>query len=310
MARPFKSMPALLAIFMGVANTDLIGDQVLRRVPVPGRTFRYFKRTTSELFTVPNTRVDRKSKPNQVEFTGTETDGSVLDYGLGDALPNSDIVEAATMGQDLVNQTVESLTHLIKLDREVRVAAQVFNTSNYSAANQVTLSGTDQWDDTSSDPIGQIMAGLDAPLMRPNVMVIGQAAYSKLVQHPKIVKAVLGNSGDSGIATRQQIARLFELQEVLVGQGFLNSAKKGQTASYGRVWGGNCALLHLNRQINNVRDQRPNWGLTAELVSGRVAGAMEDKDIGLTGGMDVRVGEAVRELVTMSELGYYLEACV
>jgi hypothetical protein len=295
---------------MGVSNTALISDQVLMRVPVAGRTFKYLKWNTAQNFTVPNTRVGRKSKPNQVEFNATETEGSVEDFGLADGVPNSDIEEGRVSGMDPVANAVQGLSHLVQLDREVRVAGTVFNTANYPAANQVTLSGTDQWDDTSSDPIAQIMDGLNTPLMRPNTMVIGQAAYSKLVQHPKIVSAALGNSGTSGVATREQLARLFELDRVLVGQGFLNSAKKGQSASYSRVWGGNCALLHLNTQMTSVKDVRPTWGFTAELRSGRVAGALPDKDIGMSGGQDVRVGEAVRELVTYTELGYYLEACV
>ena len=39
------------------------------------------------------------------------------------------------------------------------------------------------------------------------------------------------------MVSRQEFAEFFELQEVLVGAGFVNQAKKGQAASMARVWG-------------------------------------------------------------------------
>ena len=140
--------------------------------------------------------------------------------------------------------------------------------------------------------------------MRPNIMVIGQAAWSKLRQHPQIVKAAHGNSGDSGMARREAVAELFEIEDLIVGQGWVNVARRGQAAKYERVWGKHVALLH--RDKNASTGQGATFGLTAEFGQ-RVAGSWEDRNIGLRGGQMVRAGESVGELITAAHLGYFIE---
>ncbi len=185
---PFPIIPELTAISIAYRNPRLIADAVLPRVTVGKKQFSYQLQTKAEGFTVPDTKVGRKSAPTKVEFSGTKTDSSTDDYGLDDPIPDDDIKNAAE-GYDPVGRAVEGLTNLIALDREVRASALVFALNTYAAANRVTLAGNDQWSDfVNSDPIDDVMVGLDACIMRPNIMVIGRAAYSKLVMHPKICK--------------------------------------------------------------------------------------------------------------------------
>ncbi len=301
---PFPVLPELTAVALAHKNKKLIADLVSVRIGQTKREFRYTKYTTEESFTVPETRVGRKGKPNEVEFTGTPVDSSVEDYGLDDPVPQSDIADAAGTNIDPLKNAVMGVANLIDLDREVRVATQVFATANYATANKTTLSGTSQLSDfANSDPIGVVLAGLDACLARPNIMVIGQAAYTKLVQHPKIVKAVLGNAGDSGVATREAIARLFELDQVVVGEGWVNTAKKGQTPTMARVWGKHIALLHNDPNPNIEGQMAMFW--TAQWGT-RIAGSQADSSIGVYGGQRVRVAESVKEVCTSTDLGYLI----
>lgn len=300
---PFPIQPDLTAVAIAYKNSELIADGVAPRVPVGVKSFKYTKWTQAEPFTVPDTKVGRKGKPNEVEFTGTEVTDSCQDYGLDDAIPMDDIDQAAP-GINPVSRAVEGVSNLIALDREVRVAGVAFDSNQYAAANKVTLSGTSQWSDfTNSDPIGNVLAGLDACLMRPNVLVLGQAVYTKLVQHPKIVKAMFGNAGDSGVASRQFLARLFEMDEVLVGNGWYNTAARGQTATFTRIWGKHAALLRRDKNPNQQGALAFMW--TAQFQT-RFAGANPDKDIGVRGGQRVRVWESVKEVVSANDLGYMI----
>jgi hypothetical protein len=297
---PFPIQPELTAVAIAVMNKEFIADKVMPEVRVGKQEFKYLTHTTSEHFTIPDTKVGRKSAPNQVEFTATETDSSTKDYGLDDPVPQADIDNAPANYNPLAS-SVEKLTNLILLDREQRTAGVVFNASNHNSS--VTLSGTSQWTDTTnSTPISDIQTGLDTPIIRPNIMVIGQAAWSALRKHPSIVKATNRNSGDAGLAARQAVAELFELDEVIVGRAFYNSAKKGQTASYSRLWGKHCALLH---RAPNPNTENGGWGFTARWGT-RIAGATPDKNIGLRGGQLVRVGESLREVVSSTLSSYYL----
>lgn len=304
---PFPITPALTAIAIAYRNTALIADGVLPRVPVGKAEFKYTKYGAAESFTVPDTKVGRKSAPNKVDFSASEETASVQDYGLDDDIPQSDI-DNAPENYDPKGRAVEGVADLIMLDREVRAANLVFTAENYPAGRKVQLAGNSQWSDfVNSNPISDVMAALDAPIFRPNVMVIGRAAFSKLIQHPKVAKAVLGNSGDVAIVTRQQLAALFELEEVLVGEGWVNTAKKGQAAVISRVWGKHASLLYRNKLADTQKGI--TFGITAEFGT-RVAGEQPNPNIGLRGGVTVRAGESVKELIVASDVGYFIQDAV
>jgi hypothetical protein len=304
---PFPVQPELTAIAIGYRNTRLIADSVLPRIPVGKQDFKYLTYNLAEGFTVPDTKVGRKGQVNEVEFSAVETTASTDDYGLDDAIPQADI-ENAPVNYDPQGRAAEGITDLVLLDREVRTSGIVFNANTYGAANKTTLSGTGQFSDfVNSDPIAIIQTALDACIMRPNVMTIGRPAFSVLSRHPKLCKAIFGNNTDVGIVNAAQIASLFELEELLVGEAFLNTAKKGQTTALSRVWGKHISLTY--RDKNATTRGRMSFGYTAQFGN-RIAGSWEDKNIGLRGGQRVRVGESVKELICAPELGYFIQNAV
>lgn len=303
---PFPIVPYLTSIAIGYRNKRLIADDVLPRTPVGAQEFKYFKLAVENGFTIPDTRVGRTSQPNRVEFAATEVAASTRDHALDDPVPNADIENARNnpaLG-DPLGKSTEYLTDLIALDREVRVAAQVFDLNNYGAANKDTLVGVEQFSDfTNSDPIGVIQAALDSMIMRANKMVMGRIVASTLVRHPKIVKAFNGTAGDSGIVPLDFIARLFELDQILIGEGWVNTAKKGQAPNLQRVWGNALALLYSN-PLATVQNGT-TYGFSAQWGA-RIAGSIPDEDIGMRGGVRVRVGESLAEVITAPDLGYLI----
>lgn len=302
---PFPIDDVLVGVTLAYKNAEMVADMVLPRVQVGKKEFKYNVYTKDEPFTVPQTLVGRKGRPNEVEFTMSESASYTYDYGLDDVIPNDDIANA--QGRfDPRGRAVEGLTDLILLDREVRVASTVFNASNH--ANNTTLSGTTQWSDfTNSNPIDAVMASLDIPMMRPNVLVMGQAVWTKFRQHPKVVSAILGNNGTSGVVDRRAVAALLEIEEIIVGQGWYNTAKKGQTASYSRIWGKHCAAIYRNKNADNQRGI--TWGFTAQFQD-RIAGSIPEPKVGLRGGERIRVGESVRELVIANDVSYFWQNAV
>lgn len=305
---PFPIQPDLTAITLAYRNQALIADLVLPRVPVAKQEFKYTLFPVGDAFTVPDTKVGRTSAPNQVEFGGTEATAATKDYALDAAIPYADIENAAGTLYDPVSRNVEVTTDLILLDREIRVANEVFNAANYGASNKATLAGVTQWSDyANSNPVDAILTAMDAMIMRPNKAVFGQAVWTKLRQHPKVVAAILGGGTTSGVVTREQVAALLELDEIIVGQGWVNSAKKGQTASLARAWGKFAALIYQNPAI--TPDSGISFGYTAQWGD-RISGSWDDSDIGMRGGKRVRVGESLKELIPAGDLGYLFSAAV
>lgn len=312
----FPVNPQLTAIAIGYRNPDvaLIADRVLPRFPT-AKKFNYTNYAIGQGYTVPNTKVGRKSEPSMVDFSGSTVTSEVVDYGLDDLVPNDEIKAFEDMpkpasGGPIDPQALSTmmLTGLIELDREVRVAGTVFNTANYAAANQQTLSGTSQWSDyTNSNPLSALLAALDSTLIRPNKLILGQQAWTALRQHPKIVNAIFRTPQNSGSVPKEGLAELLEIDEVIVGAGFVNTARKGQTPTYARVWGKHASLVYSS--LMAAQAAQPCYGFTAQWGT-RIAGALPEPKSGLRGGVRVRVGESVQEVISAPDAGYFFQNCV
>jgi hypothetical protein len=312
----FPLNPALTAIAIGYRNPDinLIADRVLPRLPT-AKKFAYTIYNAAQGYSVPNTKVGRKSEPTMADFGGTLQNGECVDYGLDDLVPNDEIkawedMPKPSSGGPLSPLSISTmmLTGLVELDREVRVANQVFNTSNFAAGNQATLSGTSQWSDyVNSNPLNALLFALDQTLIRPNKLVLGQQAWTGLRQHPKIVNAVFRTPQNSGSVPKEALAELLEIDEVIVGTGFVNTAKKGQAPNYVRVWGKHAALLSVS--LAAAQAMQPTFGFTAQWGT-RIAGDIPEPKAGLRGGTRVRSGESVQEVITCTDAGYFFQNCI
>jgi len=308
--RPFPVSARLTAIALAYRNADvaLIADDVLPRTPTAAE-FKWLKYDLAQGFTVPDTRVGRKSQPNQVDFQATEQQSATEDHGLDDWVPNSDIEVAAAQGQgiDPEGMATQYLTNLVQLGREQRVAALVHNEASYPVGQVSTLAGATQWSHADSDPTIAISDALDVPVMRPNIAVIGQQAWTKTRRHPKLVQAVKGTNQGAGQITRQEFCDFFEIQSLFVGSSFVNSAKRGQAPSLARVWGKHLALIYRDRAAGPQAGV--TFGFTAQFGD-KIAGSLPDERVGLTGGMLVRSGERVKEIVCAPDVGFFFKNAV
>lgn len=298
---PFVTDPVRTAIAMAYSNREYIGDLALPRVQVGAREYKYTIFNKKDRFTIPDTSVGRKGKVNEVEFGSDEASGMIRDRGLDDVIPQSDLDAAANTDMNPLSDATEYLSDLILLDREVRVARIVHDKTNF--ANKTTISGADQWDETTSNPIVQISDALESPIMRPNTMVLSGAGAMALRRNAAVVKAYNGTLGDTGMVPLEFLRQLFELERILVGRAKNNTANKGQDMTLADVWGKHCALTYLNPNA------RPNRGITfgwTAQFKGRIASTSQ-ADVGLEGGVRIRVGEMVEERVVASDAGYFLE---
>jgi hypothetical protein len=304
MRRPFPTDARLTAIALAYRNPDiaLISDLVLPRTEADAE-FKWLEYDLAQGFTLPDTKVGRKSKPNEVEFTATEHTDKVDDFGLDDLVPNEDI-DDDNQGVDPLGTAAGYLSGLLALGREQRVASLVFNTANHT--NNTTLAAGSRWDDDDIDPVESIGNGLDVPVMRPNLAVFGQTTWTKLRRNPFIVKAIKGQLA-SGQVSRQEFAEFFELQDVYVGQGFVNTAKKGQVAAMSRVWGKHAAFIYRDRTAG------PQAGVTYGFTAtkgAKISGQIAEPTIGLSGSVRVRTGERLKEVICAKDLSYFVQNAV
>lgn len=310
MKEKFPLEPELVAQAQAYKNPDhtLIAERVSPRTPplkVP--TFRYMKmKDPYQAFRIADTKVSPTGRVNRIEPRGEkvidETDDNAIDVPLShfDTIQRDDSLDVKRMATDLGMSTV-------KLRHEADVASIYFDADNY--VTKETLVGADQLNNVgyAGDPLRLIREKMRAALVKPNVLIFGEDAWAYYSMMADVVKAILGNSGDKGIATPEAVARLFGVQEVLVGEGVVCTSKPGEDPVLVRAWGPHIAGIYRDRAAGLLGGI--TFGFTAQY--GRpVAGTIDDPDVGMRGGQRVRAGESTKTVVCCPHAGFLIEDAV
>lgn len=306
--QPFVINPRQTSIYLAYRNEANIADSVLPETPVDGPLFSYIQYDLAAPFRIPETYVGRRSRPNQVETNAIELTAQTEDYALDYPVPRRDI-ERQTAAFRPIERATEWLSQLMGLSREKRVAEMVFNPSLYPTTNKETLSGSAQFSDPTSDPIGKLLDVIDGLIMRPNKVVMGHKVWSKLRRHPDLVQSFHGNEGSKGVIPRSHLADLLEIDEggILVGRGWGNFANVGQTPDMRRLWGNHILLMYSDKLAGTQTGL--SYGMTATFGD-KFSGQIVDPHMGTRGGVIVRNGWEIKELVTAPWLGYLITNAV
>lgn len=122
-------------------------------------------------------------------------------------------------------------------------------TQDYDGVNAAPATGQVlQWDDANSNPIEDVSAAVlaiqAASGYTPNKLILGAPVYAALKNHPDIIDRVKygGGNANPAMISRQALAALFEVNEILVASAIQNTADEGQTAAHSFI-GGKKALL-------------------------------------------------------------------
>lgn len=254
----------LTRIAVDYANASLIADKVFPRVSVNQETGSYYVYDKSK-FRLEEDLRSGIARANRVDYgMSLATFGPLLEHSLEQGITDR---EKKLMGEDRSRRNAtNNVMSKIMLRHEKAVADILTNTS--IVTQNVTLSGNDQWSavHVDSDPFADIQLGLDTIdatgiVGDRKVLVLGYQVWSKLRNH-SLVTARLGNAALKVPASLEQLAALFDVDEVIVGRAKYDTAKEGQTASLGYVWGKNAVLLLMSSE---AALERVNPGYTLQL---------------------------------------------
>lgn len=313
---PFVINPQLTAIAIRFGNTgrrQYIADQAVPRTRVTSPEFTYTSYALAEAFTVPDAQVGRRSRPNEVSWTASEATGAVKDYALDSPVPFRDqmAAQAATLPFNLRAQAARLSTDKVMLNRELRAATLLFSAANYQTGYKLTtLSGTDLWTDQTSDPYGVFQDARDAMLTVPNVAVMGAGVYNALRGHEGLSTKIGGSAGTGRLLSNEELADILEVERIIVGRAKYQTSKKGQTLTTANIWGNHVALIslpELNEDGTVINPEEPGFGYTFQW-NDRVAGEINDPDMGMYGGVRVRSGESVVEQIINPYAGYFIQS--
>lgn len=136
------------------------------------------------------------------------------------------------------------LTQLGLIEREIDWATKFFGAGIWGT----DITPGTLWSANGSTPLVNIEVGMKTVLqntgLKPNKLVLGYEVWSILKNHADIVARVNAGQTPNGPAqvTRQALAQLIEVDEILVMESIKNTAAEGQAASMSFI-GGKHALL-------------------------------------------------------------------
>ncbi len=286
-------------------NGRLIADEVMPIKQLDGNelAFKYFRRNMGDAFGAQDTQVGRMSAPNVVYFGGEEIAGLAKAYGLQTPVPYEDLDQVKNKDR-FVNKTIENLIDRILLDREIRIAKIVQDAANYESSQVKTLSASEKIGAEGSNIFELIMDMMESALVRPNVLGMSSKVFYKLRTDKSVINAIWPTNNGSGVATREQIADLFEVDRIIVGQARVNTRKNPKKPDLTSCWGENI-FAHYQEELSDLKEGLA-WGMTAQ-VGERYVEVIEDKKIGLKGGEIVKAGFYQAELVTAPGAGILLK---
>jgi len=241
--------PVLSNVSIGYQNSAYVAEQLYPTLRVAKQSGKHFIYNKGKFRVTDNLRgAGAASKEATLSLT-TGLPYFCEDHALKQFVTDED-VDGAMPPMDPFVDATENVSELHLIARENELAASLTDTAVLT--QNTTLSGTDQWSDFSnSDPIGDIRTGKQTVHSEihvdPNVLVLGKQVFDKLVDHPAVIERV--KYSQLGVATPELLARLFDVERVIIAAAGKNTAVEGQTDSMGYIWGKNAVLAYINPRL-------------------------------------------------------------
>jgi hypothetical protein len=169
------------------------------------------------------------------------------DHGLEIPLTDED---RATYESDYAAEyeSVQSVTRKMFVEREIRVATALFNTTTFTGSDLYTDRSGAPWDAAASDAIGHITTAINKVLANtgvlPDTMLIGRATMENLLLNTAILARFPGAPLITRQMLEQALASIFGLSQLIVGWAGYDSGVEGQVFSSGTIWSDDYALIY------------------------------------------------------------------
>ena len=251
--------------FMQNAN-NFVASRVFPIVPVAKQSDRYF--------TIDRGDFNRDEAQKRAPGTESAGGGYRIDntptyycdvYAFHKDIPDQ-IVANADDALDLQSAASDFVAHkmLIKMEKDwatTYFAGGLWTNDVNGVAASAGTGEVLQWNDTSSDPIGNIRAAITAieesTGFTPNTLTIGKHVMDALEDHPDIVDRIkysgmTGRDGNPARVNENTLAQLFGLERVLVCRAIENTAAEGATNSHSFILGKKALLTYSPPSPNRL----------------------------------------------------------
>lgn len=240
-----------LSIAYRQSQTEYIADKVFPMIPVSKVSNSYYVYNKNDWF---RDEAQRRA-PSTSSVAGgfsISTDTYNCDrYSIAKYI-DDEIRRSADEGINVDRDATEYVTQLLLLKREIVFASTFLTTSVWGkdytgVSSSPTTNQFLQWSDyANSNPVGDIKNGRlyikSITGMRPNTLVLGEETFESLKDHPDIVDRYKYTSNN--VVTTDMMAKLFEVDRVLVSGAVKATNIEGETAGYSFITGKSAFLCY------------------------------------------------------------------
>jgi hypothetical protein len=230
---------ALSEVALGYRPEGFIADMVMPVVDVGKQSDLYTIWSRADRLRRHDTKRAPATEAKRIEESVSSETYFCNNYALKSSIPIEDFANADPIYLDnLNNGKTELVMDGLMMDWEVRLASKVTSGSNVGSYAAVSSA----WNDggAGSDPIGDVNLMLDnvqySTGKRPNRLTFGLKAWQVFRRHVDVRNIIFGVNNGGGYASVQQVADLFEVEEILVGGTFQNTAGEGLTENLSAIW--------------------------------------------------------------------------
>jgi hypothetical protein len=218
---------------------NFIADKVFPVVPVDKKSDKYFTYTKNDWF-----RDEAQRRADATESAGSGYSLSTASYSADVWAFHKDVGDQTKANADAplnpLREASEFVTQRLLLRREVQFVSDYMTTGVWGkdytgVAGAPSTDEFKQWSDyTNSDPIENVENGkaqiLSTTGFEANTLVLGYDTFRKLRHHPDIVDRIKYTS--SSVVTSDMLARMFEVDRVLVAKSIRATNNEGATGAY------------------------------------------------------------------------------
>ncbi len=229
---------------------NLIADLIAPVVPVGKQSDYYPVWSQADILRVESALRARGTEANKITLGVSSGTYYAENYALKTDLTLEDRVNMdAAYVSVLRNGRAKFLTGKMGMVWEDRVATQITDTSNVGSSTAVASAWTD-YTAGNSTPFEMINIGIDVVQdttgYRPNRILASGQAHRNLRRHDDIIQYLHGDTGKGTprIASRAQLAQLFEVDKWLVGEAYKNTGAEGQAAALSPIWGDHLLIYY------------------------------------------------------------------
>lgn len=236
-----------------------IGLKVLPPIGVSQEAADFPKISIEDLLSkVEETKRAPRAGYKRDTFSWTTDNYAVEEHGVEETVDDATVERYGDVLRVEMIATIRAVNRILQR-LEYDIAAAVFNTTTFTGAALTTAIGTAWTTAATADPLADIDAahekvsvgcGEDA-----NTLVLTKKGFTSMIRTARLEGLlkydasellVALNTGQNQSMVSQVISGLKDLlqvERILVGRGFKNTADKGQTASLARGWDNTMAML-------------------------------------------------------------------